>query len=68
VEADKGGAEDFETSGKVLLHFQAPTLPDRAEVVKATLQLSCKDMMRKADGKVNVSFIGSDKGAGHRRG
>src|SRR5262245_40486797 len=57
VEAEKGGIEGFETSGNVILRFQTPTLPAGAEVVKATLQLSCKDMMRRADGKVNVSFI-----------
>jgi len=51
----------FSTAAEVRLIFQTPKLPDGAEVVNATLQLSLKDMMRSVDGNVQVNFlVGSD--------
>ena len=63
VELSGGAAanDTFETLDTVTLTFRPPTLPARAVVVKAMLQLSLNDMMRSSDGNVRVNFVGSDK-------
>ena len=52
---------DIDTSSRINLTFEAPALPAGAQVVKATLQLSLKNMLSSAAGQLGVKFIGSDK-------
>jgi hypothetical protein len=50
------GDTPFKTGGdKVVIEFSKPPIPKGAEIVKATLQLSCNNMMNYADGGVLVS-------------